>query len=243
MYGLAAKKYGSQLAGHQKNAHVHTHARTHIHTTPFFCSFWKELCLPGDWRQQRRPWYSWSSASKRREKRVKGRFEVQPEKRSGEGASGGRSGQGNGPVVGRRECGRERRSWQSQLEKVKNTSGKQLQPDSLRSAERVKLHPNSCPPGRTAGPLTRWSRALRDQRAPQKDSRREKRGEGEGRGGGGERRGGGCEWEEAAEACGTSWGRLLVQLSVFPPSQTSSGVETASLECSASVAKVRPLKT
>lgn len=121
-------------------AHTCTYAHTHH---PLFCSFWKELCLPGDWRQQRRPWYSWSSASKRREKRVKGRFEVQPEKRSGEGASGGRSGQGNGPVVGRRECGRERRSWQSQLEKVKNTSGKQLQPDGLRSAERVKLHPNS----------------------------------------------------------------------------------------------------
>lgn len=34
-----------------------------------------------------------------------------------------------------------------------------------------------------------------------------------------------------------------MQLNVFPPSQTSSGVETASFECSASVAKVRPLKT
>lgn len=49
-----------------------THARPHTQTHhPLFCSFCKGLCLHSDRRQQKGPWYSWSSASKRRGKKWK----------------------------------------------------------------------------------------------------------------------------------------------------------------------------
>lgn len=240
MRGLAAEKYGSQLAGHQKNAHVHTHACVHLHTTPLSCSFWKGCVSPVT--EQRRPWYSWSSASKKRGKKSERAFRRTTRREiPGRGTRGGADGvmdpSWGGGKVGEKE-GADRhdwRKWRTQVGSSCNQTGCNL----LRESNYIQTL-SACPHWPN-WPLTRWSRAWETSGHHKKTTTRKERRRG-GKGGGGVRRGGGCEWEEAAEACGTPWGRLLVQLSAFPQSQTSSGAKTASFERSASVAKVRPLK-
>lgn len=161
MCGLAAKKYGSQLAGHQKNAHVHTHARTHIHTTPFFAPFGRSCVSPvtednkggpgtAGLQQAREGKKEWKGVSKYNQKRDLGRGD------QGDVADRVMDPSWGGEKVGEKD-GADSHNWRKWRTQV-GSSCNQTACDLLKESNYIQTL-SACPPGRTAGPLTRWSRA------------------------------------------------------------------------------------
>lgn len=160
------------------------HMCTHMHAStytppPFFCSFWKGVASPQQLKttkealvqlvfsKQEKGGKEWKGVSKYNQERDMGRW-----------GSWGRSGQGNGLVVGRRDGVRERRSWA-----VMNGEIEEHIWEAVATRQPVICWKSQIPP-KLLVPVSRaadkMKQSLRDQQAPQKDLRQEKRGEREG---------------------------------------------------------------
>lgn len=183
MCGLAAKKYGSQLAGHQKNAHVHTHARTHIHTTPFFAPFGRSCVSPVTEDNKGGPGTAGLQQAREGKKEWKGVSKYNQKRDLVRGDQGGGEDRVMDPSWGGEKVGEKDgtdshnwRKWRTQV----GSSCNQTACDLLKESNYIQTL-SACPPGRTAGPLTRWSRAWETSghHKETRDEKREEKGRGE----------------------------------------------------------------